>query len=295
MAKQKPTPATHFVVSRVNWRVAGYDRAFARLPGETRVAAFGDFDAAEADRATREEAARKLVNPFRCGTVWADRSRLPEPVFRDFIKDAGLEPPAIVAPAFDPSSPRYLPGVRIKHLIDTQATEFPTWADWWDTTAPTLSAELVARVWEGLDRVRFFQAEERPVRAVAFAVVEISWNYNDEWFYPAAEGGAPHTAYRTRERADAECARMNAEARERWRSRLNLPAPGVVPDGVEHYAAFPFDMQDRPFPGDDPFAPRRQPPKRVLLDESDDDGDGNFAVDEVPFYEVIAFELPEEQ
>jgi hypothetical protein len=292
MAKQKtaPPPATHFVVSRLTWRIAGWSRTFARLPGETRVAAFVDFDSAEADRAKREAAARATVNPFRCGSNWGERSHMPEAVFRDFIKDAGIEPPTIwVRPTTDEYG-NPLSRQRLKRPETPPPDTYRDWEAWWDAVAPTLSAERVARVWEGLDRVRFFSVEERPVRTVAYVVVEISWTYNDEWYYPPAEGGGAHTAYRTRERAEAECARLNREARERWRDALNLPEAEDEPEGMPGYEAYPFDMQGRPFPGDDPFGPRRKPPVRGAEDQR-----GKFGVDEVPFYEVIEFDLPEGQ
>jgi hypothetical protein len=290
MAKQKVTspPATHFVVSRLTWRPAGYARMFVRLPGETRVAAFADFDSAEADRAKRELAARATVNPFRCGTNWGERSHMPEAVFRDFIKDAGIEPPTIVEPPTtdEDGKPLSRQARRLKQKEPPPPETFRSWDSWWDAVGPTLSAERVARVWEGLDRVRFFSVEERPVRTVAYVVVEISWSYNDEWYYPPAEGGGAHSAYRTRERAEAECARLNHEARERWRDALNLPEAEDEPEGMPGYEAYPFDMEGRLFPGDDPFGPRRTPPARGAEDQH-----GKFAVDEVPFYEVIEFEL----
>ncbi|MBN9117671.1 MAG: hypothetical protein J0I06_00620 [Planctomycetes bacterium] len=291
MAKQQPAPATHFVVSRLTWRVAGWDRVFVRLPGETRVAAFADRPAAEADRADRESAARKVVNPFRCGSNWGERSHLPEPVFRDFIRDVGIEPPVLVPLSETDEKGNHLSRYARMALREQAppAGTFRDWGAWWDATAPALSAEQVARVWEGLDRVQFFRVDERPVRPVGFVVVEVRWQYNDEWFYPPPEGGGPHTAYRSRERAEAECARMNADAREEWRRRLNLPAATApVVDRAGH-EAFPFDMQGRTFPGDDPFGPRREPPRRA--NEEGIVERGLFAVDEVPFYEVIEFEL----
>jgi hypothetical protein len=290
--KAEPKPATHFVVSRVNWRAAGWSRTFVRLPGAARIAAFADFDTAEADRAAREAAARKLVNPFRCGTTWAERSHLPELVFRDFIADAGVEPPNIVPvpDTDDEGQPLSRPERLRLRKEEPPAGSFRTWGAWWEARGSLLPAEHVARVWEGLDRVRFFSVEERPVRTIAFVVVVVQWNYNDEWNYPPQEGGAPYTAYRSRERAEAECERLNAEAREEWRAQLNLPEPGVVPDDMQGFEAFPFDMQNRVFPGDDPLGSRREPPVR-----GDDSERGKFAVDEVPFYEVIEVELPEGQ
>lgn len=288
MMKQKTASATQFVVSRLTWRIAGYGRTFVCLPGETRVAAFANFDSAEADRATREAAARASVNPFRCGTTWGERSHMPEAVFRDFIKDAGIEPPTIVEPPTTDEDGKPLPRQQLKRPYTWPAATYRGWETWWDAVAPTLSAERVARVWEGLDRVRFFSVEERPVRTVAFVVVEISWNYNDEWYDPPPEGGGAHTAYRTRERAEAECERMNAEARDRWRESLRLPEAEAPAEAMPGYEAFPFDMQGRVFPGEDPFGPRRKPPARGAENQR-----GKFGVDEVPFYEVIEFELPE--
>jgi hypothetical protein len=291
MAKQQTAPATHFVVSRLTWRTAGYGCTFVRLPGETRVAVFADFDSAEADRVKRETAARTIVNPFRCGTTWGERSHMPEHVFRDFIKDAGLEPPTIdeVPETDEAGKPLTWPARKAKLEEILPPGTYRSWEAWWEAVSPTLSAEQVARVWEGLDRLRFFRVEERPVRAVAYVVVEIQWNYNDEWYYPPAEGGGAHTAYRTRERAEVECARLNAEAREEWRDSLDLPDPNEAAEGMEGYEAYPFDMQGRVFPGDDPFAPRRKPTPR-----GEEGTHGKFSVDEVPFYEVIEFELPEE-
>src|SRR5207237_1435208 len=151
------------------------------LPGERRVGVFPDGEAAAVRTRQLEAEARGKVNPFRCGVVWSDRSSMPEPIFRDFIRDAGIDPPA-----------------------DADL------AGWWDEHAATLSAEQVSRVWEGLDRARFYRVEERPVREVVYAVVAIQWQYNDMWYYPGAEGGDSVAAYRSRERAEAEAARRDA-------------------------------------------------------------------------------------
>jgi hypothetical protein len=51
------------------------------------------LEEAEADRARREADVRARVkNPFICGPNHAARSRLPEPVFEDWLRDAGMEP-----------------------------------------------------------------------------------------------------------------------------------------------------------------------------------------------------------
>ncbi len=287
---------THFVVSRANWRAANETRV--RLGGETRVAAFDTFDEAERDRASREAAARAHVNPFRCGTLWADRSHMPESVFCDFLEDVD-----IVLPLFDPVGDTDSLGQPLNRYTRAMMEAKPlpegvyrSWAHWWDKCRGSLAPNQVARVWEAMDRLRFYSVSERPKRAVAYLVLEIQWNYNDEWFYPPAEGGAPHTAYRTRARAEEECARLNAQAREQWRTQLNLPEAGApVPVGFGAHNLFPFDMQERRFADEEPFGPHREPPKRAIPGEDDpeDYEGGCFGVDEVPFYEVREIELPE--
>ncbi|MBY0460726.1 MAG: hypothetical protein K2V38_25690 [Gemmataceae bacterium] len=180
--------AVRFVVRRLNWRHAG--AFFVRLPGEVRLGSFDTFDAAEADRAARESEVRARVNPFCCGTAWHALSAMPEPVFRDWVRDAGLEPPA--------------------------GDSLAEWVAWWKDGHAAWSEEQVWRVWQGLDRVRFFEVFERPAGAVAFAVVRVMWEYNDAWYEPGAEGGRTVKAYRSRERAEKERQRLEAEAREEW-------------------------------------------------------------------------------
>lgn len=46
-----------------------------------------------------------------------------------------------------------------------------------------------------------------------YIVVEESFEYNDEWYYKAGDGGEPLKAFRNKANADAECLRMNAERR----------------------------------------------------------------------------------
>ncbi len=271
---------THFLVLRRNWRQAGRSGSYVLLPGEHREAAFAGEDEARADAARREAEARSRINPFRCGTTWADRCSLPEPVFSDFLRDGGIEPPA----------PR-------KARSKSKPAAPPDWAAWWDRNARKLSAAQRERVWQGLDRLRFYEVSERPIRPVAYAVVAVQWNYNDEWYYPGSEGGHTQAAYRSRERADQECERLNAEARARWRRNLHLPAPGAAARGMAMHELFPFDMQTRHFAGQAWFEPPANPPARsaaAIYGEDHEDSDlehGEFSVDEVPFYEVVAFEL----
>jgi hypothetical protein len=233
-------------------------KTFVRLPGESRVASFDEADPAEAFCRTREEEARAVVNPFAgllC--VPSDATSMPEGVLCDWLIDHGIDPPR--------------PGE------DGQTD----WAGWWSAQFPGWTTEQKAAAWRALDRVRFFRVVERPRRPCVYAVVEVRWDYNDEWFYPGAEGGATQRAYRSRERAEQECARLNAVAREQW---ANIAREG----GVRVSGDNQFDMEDRLFPGQDPFAPRPGPSRQTVVD---DIPVGTFTAEEVPFFEVVEIEL----
>lgn len=243
-------PAVRYVVSRLNWRESA--GIWCRLPGDTRMASFESADDAAADRTKREQAARQRVNPFQCGTAWHERTAMPELIFRDYLQDADIAPP-------DESTP---------------------WDKWWEAVVPTLTADLKARVWEGLTGLRFYTVEERPNRPVAYAVVRINWQYNDQWYYPDAEGGTVETLYRTRKRALAEVAERTEEEREYWRG------------GNEDAERFEFDMEGRRFAHQDPFDPSPKPPKRDVGVDPDENY-GHFSTGEVPFFEVIEVELEE--
>jgi hypothetical protein len=186
--------AVRFVVRRLNWRPAG-DR-FIRLPGESRLASFDTFDAAEADRAARESEVRDRVNPFRCGTAWHALTTIPEPMFRDWVADVGLTPAPVPGPE--------------------------AWVAWWAEGHEAWTAEQRWHVWAGLNRVRFFEVIERPASTVAFAVVRVMWQYNDQWYEPGSEGGGTVRAYRDRERAEAECRRLEERARREWDDRYRV-------------------------------------------------------------------------
>jgi hypothetical protein len=273
---------THFVVVRRNWRPAGHGGTYVLVPGEVRESSFALEQEAREEAALREADARRKVNPFRCGTTWVDRCHLPESVFSDFLRDGGIAPPAKA------SRSKKKPPVPLD------------WAAWWEKKGAKLGEAERQRVWEGLDRLRFYEVREQPVRPVAYAVVEVQWNYNDEWYYPGTEGGHSLVAYRSRERAEQERARLDAEARERWRRDLRLPAMGAVPRRWDMHELFPFDMQTRRFAGQDPFGPLESAPARSAVDvygeEDEEDRDlesGEFGVDEVPFYEVVEIELEE--
>src|SRR5262249_13169263 len=150
-----PVP-THFVVLLNNWRrveggkEAGY---YHRLPGEKRIGAFAVEEDAMAEATRLEAEGRRLVNPFKCGLTWADRS-----TWRNGA--------SAVSPGNTGMGPR----------LGKPAN----WAGWGEKKGQRLPAEKLAVVWEGLSRLRFYTVVERPIRPVGYAIIEVTWQYNDE-------------------------------------------------------------------------------------------------------------------
>ncbi len=91
---------------------------------------FADKRKAEQFRTEREAKARQERNPFLHGEELADLTSMPSGVFSDWLLDAGIASP-LVSP-FDAN----------------------TWFRWWQ--GDDLTEEQRARVWEGLDLVRYF-------------------------------------------------------------------------------------------------------------------------------------------
>jgi hypothetical protein len=218
MPKRPSEPAVRYVVSRLNWRRT--PAGFVRLPGEVRVASFDTIEEAEAERRRREADAREQVNPFASGLAPYEQTSLPPGIFRDWLLDAGIEPPP-------------------------EPTSSLAWAAWWQKQSPTWSDDQRARAWEALDKTRFFAVEERPRRPVVYAVVEVVWGYNDEWHYADGEGGDVVKVYRDRKRAEAECAELNRVNRARWAQLAN-----EQPD--DSYGN--FDISERLAAAADPFS-----------------------------------------
>ncbi|WP_439631007.1 hypothetical protein [Gemmata sp.] len=151
-------------------------------PG-AEVAGFESFDAAEADRTLREAAVRQRMNPFECGPLSAVTS-LPDPILRDFLMDAGVEPPAAGVP----------------------------WADWWTATRTSLPDEQHARVWQAADKVRFFEVSEDPDGPQVHVVVDVTWEERDGVHVAERDGGDLIRACRHLKRA-GEIARGRATQR----------------------------------------------------------------------------------
>lgn len=187
--------AVRFVLVRLNWRRTTY--GLVRLPGEVRIDSFNDPDSAEAERWRLEADARGRVNPFRCGSACHDWTHFDEPILRDWLLDHGVILP----------------------------NDGEKWADWYDRAHAGWHAQQREAVWSALSRVRFFNVVERPARPTVFALVQTSWWYDDEYYHANGEGGTVIRAYRTREKAEAECARRNREAVEAELARYWVGRP----------------------------------------------------------------------
>jgi hypothetical protein len=174
-----------YLVRRLRWSVPDHGSKWHhRIPGETPVASFADRHEAQADLERREREARQGDNPFAYGgAALCYQSSFDPPRFRDWLLDAGLDPP------------------------EPDQGGGTDWLAWWDETAPRMTDVQRARVWEGLDRVRFFDLVEQP-RRTGFVVVEVNFEYNDEYNAADTEGGAVTKVFLRRELAEAHLRRL---------------------------------------------------------------------------------------
>ncbi len=246
---------TRFVLKRLNW-AEDYDERLTRTPGEATIASFATFEEAEAERAKREEDMRKKRNPFECGSAIQYWTHLDEPRLRDWLMDHDIEPP----PAND--------------------TTPINWSAWWAANQKQLSAAKRTAVWEILDKVRFFAVAEEPVRPVGFAVLRVNWEYNDEYYDAQNEGGQVVKVFRSRERAEQECARLNERAREEWGDALG-DMGDYEDEDEDEYEYGMFNMQSR-----------LRHKCGLTPDDKLKKGEGLFkSTAGVPFFEVIEVEL----
>ena len=138
-------------VCRENWHAyhapSPGELWLARLPGCTPVAAFADPDAAAEFARGREQAARDAVNPFRCGATLADITGLPAFALKDYLLDDGVK------------------------MAKPDSRAELHWDRWWARESPKWSPGTRARIWDALDRVRFFRVVARPLGGWAFVPV----------------------------------------------------------------------------------------------------------------------------
>ncbi|MBN9119944.1 MAG: hypothetical protein J0I06_12410 [Planctomycetes bacterium] len=236
-----------YAVRRLNWRRTHY--GIVHMPGFAPFGALPSFEEADADRARREAEVRaRITNPFVCGPNHAARSRLPEPIFCDWLRDVGIEP------------------------MQLGQQEPLNWDGWWEQARGNITAEQVAHVWDGLDRVRFFEVVARPEGCIGYAVMAVDWEYNDNWFEPGAEGGTPVKVFRRW--ADAEaCRRENEEAMRHVRA----------PDPHDDPMRFETTRWT-----DEAFWPLGPPVNGCPAYENATFTHGGAA----PFYEIVEIELP---
>jgi hypothetical protein len=180
---------TRFVVERINccWN----DTYLYRLPGTNRVSAHSTRDEAEAQCRRLEEEARRIVNPFLYGGASLFyQTSLDEGRWGDWVQDAGLEPPA--------------------------ARNTPGWWKWWKMGHEGWTALEWVRLWEGLDRVRFYRVVERPLRPVLYTVGRINWRWtDDDEYWPTLEGADVdgYRVFRRRGKAENDCNEFNEDDR----------------------------------------------------------------------------------
>lgn len=243
----KTRPNVVYVVQRLNW-VRQDDYAdgsvkglLFRIPGVIRLQSFDREADAQAERERLEEKARRWVNPFLCGGAHLrhqtsfDTDRL-----HDWLLDGGIEPPPLEK------------GKR-------------NWVKWWPKAKESLDEPRWQHFWKALDRLVFHEVIIRPRKPVVYVLGQIGWRYNDQGFDSQPEGSKPMKAFRSRERAEAECIDENDMAV----NALDITTDGFTDDNGEDY-----DMSERLERGE-PFgqAGRKQLP--------------------AVFYEVVEVELEE--
>jgi hypothetical protein len=167
------------LVLEANWRQVG--ESLFRLPGANVVASFYAHQDATNDCRRREaEARRRVRNPFCVlGPTPATQATMPEPVLRDYLMDAGIDPP-------------------VRNC----------WAMWWDSNPVGWTERQRETVWQVLDRVRFYTVVATPV---LYAVVDPGDRSDWAWRSSSdlSEGVRVEAAFRSRDRADAYSGRGN--------------------------------------------------------------------------------------
>src|SRR5262245_377882 len=121
-----------YALERANWRWWS-PAGLLLLPGRVRVRSF-------AHRATAEKAARELegtvrsrANPFLCGGLALHyQTSLAPGLLNDWALDLGLSPPG---PAATPAQ----------------------WVEWWGREHGSFTAPQREKMWEALDRLRFYE------------------------------------------------------------------------------------------------------------------------------------------
>jgi hypothetical protein len=221
-------PDPVYTLERLNWRPCG--PGWVRRPGSVHLQTFAGRADADAAQRQAEWDLRRRVNPFRLGgPVVSYQTRFGPERLRDWLLDAGLDPPA--GPAAAP------------------------WADWWAANHARFSDAQRAAAWEALDQARFFRVVERPGPGAVYVIGTIQTGRDPvggEGFYRRI-GVTVASVAGTAAAAEAECRRREEEA-------LQTIEPEYWPYRRQaNWRAF-----DR-----DPFDPSIRDPAAALVDEFD--------------------------
>ncbi len=180
-------------------------------PRDQYRAAFGTQAEAEEharhlDREYKRAVAPVEPNPFRERPL-NELTSLPEFALRDWLTDAGIDPPDETPLAA--LSPREM-------KRNGRDVRWRMWINWWDESMASgaLTPEQRAKVWEALTLHRFHEVvdaptagpnKSAPVPETVYALVRQRWEY-DDCFYCGANDAL--RVYRTREQAEAELHRL---------------------------------------------------------------------------------------
>ncbi len=212
--KKKPeVPANAYVVRKA---IEGeYNSDDIPNPSEQYYAVFATKEEALAET-QKVERAEWLVNGTErdlFGKGVAGVSTMPEPVFRDWCEDVGIELPA--------------------------NSEHASWQSWWRRMRGTdrpINREQFLLLLQAMNLVEYRAYEVVPIDSqklpeeppkVGYAVVLQSWEYGDDWYYGANDA---LTLYLSQQKAQDQCDLLNRDADV----RLNQPQGDYYWNGGPH-------------------------------------------------------------
>jgi hypothetical protein len=165
----RAAPAPRYVVQKVYWHYA--DRSIPYVESEPGGAGFPQ--AVYADRAAADAACRDLDlkgredagNPFLHGRgvgrsypSLADYTSTPTGEFLDWLQAEGIPPPVGQREAWELYEKA--PAGRRRFSPESHGA----WWSWWEDNSGRWPPDRRARVWDKLDRVRFYEVVEVPVK-----------------------------------------------------------------------------------------------------------------------------------
>lgn len=162
------------------------------LAGSSEVRSFDDEDRARRECDSLEGKMRASVNPFdRCFGGLTALTSLDPAVFRDWLLDAGIDPPAEARPQAD-------------------------WKGWYERTHHRWDDLARQRFWERLDRLAFFRVVERRPRK-GYVVMEVGWLWCDEPpFFTDPECRRAVEVFADRADADRRRRELERQRRAEW-------------------------------------------------------------------------------